>query len=194
MNARKLALISALAFGLAFSGGAFAQDKDQQADAHHPDEGAATSPDSSTPAPAVGDDEAAAEAMQMDGTNTMMCGRMMAMMGEMMKGGGAHPPQGGMKGHDMHGMMKGHSGMMGGDEAGKHGKAGMARHGFARLLTADEVTKKLAALIANNKRLKIGKLEPGGDFSFAAEITTADGSLVHKLMIDRRDGQTWEVD
>ncbi len=130
----------------------------------------------------------------MDDAGMMNCSRMMAMMGEMMKGGGGHDGHGGMKGHGMHAMMKDHPPMMGGGHMNGHGRADMMDHGFRRLLSADDVGQRLDAMIASNKRLKLGKLEPGGDFSFAAEITTIDGSLVHKLLIDRRDGKAWEVD
>ncbi len=194
MNLRNLALISMMVLGLAISGRALAEESDKDKDAHHPEAAATSSSDAAVAPPSVDDDKAATEAMKIDGGDMMMCGRMMAMMGDMMKGGGEEAGHRAMKGPDMHGMMKGQGPMIGRDSMKGHGKGGMKGHGFAHLLSADQVTKRLSKMIADNERLKIGKIEPGGDFSFAAEITTVDGSLVHKLMVDRRDGQAWEVD
>ena len=194
MNFRNLALISTLIVGLMISGRAYAEESDKNQDAHHPEAAATSSSDDTSSSPSGDDDKAATEAMQIDGGHMMMCGRMIAMMDDMMKGDGKRAGHRAMKGHDMPGMMKGHSPMMGRDSMKGRGKAGMMAHGFAHLFSTDEVTKRLGMMIADNKRLKIGKIEPGGDFSFAAEITTVDGSLAHKLLIDRRDGQAWEVD
>ena len=75
---------------------------------------------------------------------------------------------------------------------GKHGAMG----GFQRLLSADEVTQNLQRWIERHgsTRLKVGTVEEGGDFTIRAEITTTDGSLVSRLLVDRRDGSIWQID
>ena len=110
----------------------------------------------------------------------MMCQPMMAQM----MGKGSMMSKMDMMGHGMSG-----GGKMGGD------MMGMTAHaGFPTLIAVDAIKRQLENMIADNKRLKVGKLEPGGDFALSAEITTVDGSLVHKLLIDRRDGRAWEID
>lgn len=195
MKALKLALISAAALAIAHAGDALAQESNQQHNTHHEDAGSS----SSESAEKSGADDSVEDAAAMgvkptDDAGMMMCGRMMAMMGEMMKGGGMHSRSGDMKGGDKPDMMKHQMSMMDDHRSGRQGKAGMAHHGFARLLSAEEVGKQLASMVAHNKRLKVGTIGPGGDFSFAAEITTVDGSVVHKLLIDRRDGTAWETE
>ena len=68
--------------------------------------------------------------------------------------------------------------------------------GFQRLLSADKVTEKLQRWIEHHgsTRLTIGTVEEGGDFTIRAEITTVDGSLVSRLLVDRRDGSIWQID
>jgi hypothetical protein len=94
-------------------------------------------------------------------------------------------------GKGMRGGMMGHGMMAGGEGAMAHD---MAHHELRHLLSVGEVTKRLEAMIAGHKRLKVAKVEPGGDFSFAVDITTVDGSLVHRLLVDRRDGMVWDAE
>ncbi len=190
MNVRKLALISAMALGLAFSGSAFAQEQDQQHETHREDAGAAPAapPAEGDSMGGPADDAAAAPGMSGSAASSgmmsgmMMCQPVMAqMMGKM--GKGSMMSKMGMMGQGMMGKA-----MMGPDGAQ------MAHAGFPKLVSVEAIKAQLEKMIAGNKRLKVGKLEPGGDFALSAEITTVDGSLVHKLLIDRRDGTAWEID
>lgn len=74
------------------------------------------------------------------------------------------------------------------------GMMGRGHVGFPTLLSADEVKMRFETMIAGNKRLKVSKVEPGGDFSFKVEITTQEGAVVHNLLVDRRSGMAWEVE
>ena len=120
-------------------------------------------------------------------------GMSQGMMGcEAMEHGKRHG-----KRHDMmrhrkhHGMGQG----MQGHGMGHGGKQG-AMGGFQRLLSADKVTEKLQRWIEHHgsTRLTVGTVEEGGDFTIRAEITTVDGSLVSRLLVDRRDGSIWQID
>ena len=200
MNAFKLALISAVAFSLAHAGTAFAQEQDQQHETHHEDAGALTADEAG--GKSMGDSaDDSAEASGMQATTApadmMMCQPMMTqMMGKMGKGSmmskmnmmGQGMSGGGKKGRNMMGRGKMDQAMMGPDGAP------MAHAGFPKLISMEAIKSYLEKMIADNKRLKVGKIEPGGDFAFSAEITTVDGSLVHKMLIDRRDGRAWEID
>lgn len=203
MNVRKLALISAAALSLAYSGGALAQEQDQQHEAHHEDASAGASTTPETQGEAMGGSAGdAAEGSGMPATAgssdmMMMCQPMMAqMMGKMGKGSmmskmdmmGQGMSGGGKMGRNMMGR-----GMMDKAMTGPDGAA-MAHAGFPKLIAVDAIKSHLEKMIADNKRLKVGKLEPGGDFVLSAEITTVDGSLVHKLLIDRRDGSAYEIE
>lgn len=167
MNVRRLTLISMTAIGLALSGSAFADEPDQGQ--HH-----AGQHRDADAAMAMGDDHGDSADMGM------MCKTMMAHM----MGKGPMMSKRGMMGGGMSDMQK----------MSAHRMAKMAHAGLPKLMPADAVKAGLEAMIADNKRLKLGKLEPGGDFTMSAEITTIEGSLVHKLLIDRRDGDAWEVD
>lgn len=202
MNARKFALISAAVLGLAYSGSALAQEQDEQHESHHEDTNAGASPGPEAQGESMGgaaDDAAEASGMQATtaSSDMMMCQPMMAqMMGKMGKGSmmskrdmmGQGMSGGGKIGRNMmsRGMMD--KAMMGPDGAP------MAHAGFPKLISMDAIKGDLEKMIADNKRLKVGKIEPGGDFVLSAEITTVDGSLVHKLLIDRRDGSAYEIE
>lgn len=100
--------------------------------------------------------------------------------------------RGKMMDNDMMGrgmMMRQGMGMDGGDDM-----MGRGHVGFPALLSMDEVKARFERMIAGNKRLKVAKVEPGGDFSFKVEITTQEGAAVHELLIDRRNGMAWEAD
>jgi hypothetical protein len=84
--------------------------------------------------------------------------------------------------------------MMGRERAGRRHEMMRGQRGFPTLLSLDQVRDRLARKIAGNKRLKVASVEPGGDFTAKADITTLEGSLVHRLLIDRRDGTAWEVE
>ena len=185
---RAVSLASALAVALALGGAGVAAAEE----AHHPQEGAASEVMEGAE---MNDDAAGAGSTMMMRCEPMTKG---AKMGRgMMHGGMKGEREGGqgmMMGKTMHDGMMGHGMMHGGEGAMGQGMAGKAYHGPHRLLSVDEVTKRLEAMIAGHKRLKVAKVEPGGDFSFAADVTTIDGSLVHKLLIDRRDGMVWDAE
>lgn len=81
-----------------------------------------------------------------------------------------------MKGHGM-----GHGGMMG---------------GFQKLLSVEDVNERIQKWLDAHlgERVKVGAIEVRGDFSIGAEITTADGSLVQRLVVDRRNGKIWRAE
>ena len=172
MNARKLALISVAALGLALSSGARAAEADASKESHHEEAGNAATP------------EAEGEIMSgwadNDSDMMMMCEPMMSRVMSHMMGKGSTMSKMGMMGQGMRdrGMM--HGGMMGGRSMMRGGM--MVHGGFPKLLSVDDAKERLGEMIAHNKRLKVGKVEPAGDFTLAAEITTVDGSLVHKLL------------
>jgi hypothetical protein len=126
--------------------------------------------------------------MMQPGTGMMGQGQGMMM--------GPHMMHRGMMGHG-HGMMMG-PGMM------RHGKMGMMGQGmgpgdmggFRKLLSADDVKARLEKWLAAHlgERVKVGAVEVRGDFSVGAEITTADGSLVWRLIVDRRNGMVWRAE
>jgi hypothetical protein len=45
-----------------------------------------------------------------------------------------------------------------------------------------------------NKRLTVGEVTQADDDTIVVEITTVDGSLVHRLEVDRHTGQMKQVD
>ena len=106
------------------------------------------------------------------GSNTMMMqDGQQGMMSPMMKQGGRH----GMKMH------------------GHHSGSGGQNMGPLPLMTLDQATAKLEAMLNrhNSQHIKVGRIEIRSDFSIGAEIVTKDGSLVHILVVDRRDGQVY---
>ncbi|MBT6441292.1 MAG: hypothetical protein HOK61_02600 [Alphaproteobacteria bacterium] len=106
------------------------------------------------------------------GSNTMMMqDGQQGMTGPMMKQGGRH----GMKMH------------------GRHGSSGGQNMGPLPLMTLDQATAQLEAMLSrhNSQHIKVGGIEIQSDFAIRAEIVTKDGSLVHILVVDRRDGQVY---
>ena len=187
MNVRRLALISTMTLGLALAGNAFAQEQDQQHETHHEDTGAPTAPEAQGESMGgSADDAAAASGMPAGAASSgmMMCQPMMAQM----MGKGSM-----MSRMDMMGQGKSGRGMMGKAMMGTDGTP-MAHAGLPKLISVEAIKGQIEKMITDNKRLKVGKLEPGGDFVLSAEITTVDGSLVHKLLIDRRNGTAYEVE
>ena len=194
MSIRKLTLIAAAALALALTQSALAQEQDGEHEGHHPGAADAASASGEAADHEMDEGKGLAAAERPAAPGMMMCQPMMAMMmgkGSMMPKMGMMG-QGGMGEGGMDGRMKGKS-MSGMSMMGPDGGA-MAHAGFSKLIAVDAIKVNLEKAIADNKRLKVGKFEPGGDFSMSAEIVTIDGSLVHKLLIDRRDGSTYEVD
>ena len=189
MNIRKLVLIPTAVLAIAVAGDAFGQEQNEQHEGHHPEaaDTSAASSASSESGERSGDDMAPGGPAASSGM--MMCQPMMAQM----MGKGSMMSKMTMMGQD--GADKGMTGsrMMGMSMMGPEGAA-TAHAGFPKLIAVDAIKLQLEKIIAENKRLKVGKIEPGGDFSLAAEITTLEGSLVHKLLIDRRDGSAYEVE
>jgi hypothetical protein len=140
----------------------------------------------------MADDDAGPEMAGPPGM-IMMCQPMMPKMMEMMgRGGMMGKGKMGMMGADKAGDMMGGQMMSGGMKRQAH--ASMAHAGFPKLLSADAVKSRFEDMIKDNKRLKVAKVDAGGDFTFTVEITTVEGSLVHKLLVDRRDGGAYETD
>jgi hypothetical protein len=123
--------------------------------------------------------------MMQPGAGSMEQGRGMMMRPHMMH----HGMMG--QGHGM--MMSPHMmrrGMMGqGVQPGEMG-------GFHKLLSADDVKTHLDKWLAAHlgERVKIGAVEVRSDFSIGAEVTTADGSLIQRLIVDRRNGMVWRIE
>lgn len=91
----------------------------------------------------------------------------------------------------MPGMMMGHgmmSGMMG-TGMGTCGMMGMTG-GASAPLTVDQVKQNLTQWLAwqGNPRLKLGAVTEQKDGAISAEITTQDGSLVQKFIVNRATG------
>ena len=191
MSIRKLALISTTALGLAFAGTALAQEDSKQHEGHHPGatDSAATTNEAGSADGAMAEDGATATGEASVAPGMMMCQPMMA---QMMGKGSMMSKMGMMSGRMMESSKDGRP-MMGMAMMGPEDGA-MAHGGVHKLVSVDAIKAKLEKMIADNKRLKLGKIEPGGDFSLSAEITTVDGSLVRKLLIDRRDGQAYDVE
>ena len=123
------------------------------------------------------------------------------MMGPGMMGPGMMGP--GMMGPGMMGPGMMGPGMMGpGMMAPGQGGQGMMAPGFGRGpglgdqvvpskdLTADDVRHFLEHRLEmhGNKRLKVGEVKEAGEDKIVADITTADGSLVERLEVDRHTG------
>lgn len=194
MSIRKLTLITAAALALAFTQSALAQEQDQEHEGHHPGAADAASASGEAADHEMDEGEGLAAAERPDTPGMMMCQPMMAQMmgkGSMMSKMGMMN-QGSMREGMMGGRMNGKS--MPGMSMMQPDGGAMAHAGFPKLIAVDAIKVNLEKAIADNKRLKVGKLEPGGDFTLSAEIVTVDGSLVHKLLIDRRDGSTYEAD
>ena len=115
--------------------------------------------------------------MMQPGAGTMGQGQSMMMGPQMMH----------------HGMMSQAHGMMAmmgqGAQPGK-------MDGFHRLLSADDVKARLDKWLAAHlgERVKVGTVEVRSDFSIGAEVTTTDGSLIQRLIVDRRNGMVWRTE
>lgn len=92
----------------------------------------------------------------------------------------------GMMGHGM-GMMPG---MMMGGGMGSCGMMGMMGSASSAPLTVDQVKQNLGQWLTwqGNSRLKLGAVTEQKDGTITADITTQEGSLVQKLVIDRTHG------
>ncbi len=91
----------------------------------------------------------------------------------------------------MHQMMRGMmSGMMGRQGMRMGPGMMMGRRVTDRKLDASEVERILSGMLAwhGNKRLKVGKVADKDDDTVIAEIQTVDGSLVAKLVVNRKTG------
>ncbi|MBI3445660.1 MAG: hypothetical protein HY055_09930 [Magnetospirillum sp.] len=87
-----------------------------------------------------------------------------------------------------HGMMG--QGMMMGPGMGHCGMMGTAGNAASSPLTVDQVTQNMTQWLAwqGNPCLKLGTVAEQKDGTITADITTQDGSLVQKLVVDRANG------
>ena len=203
------------------SGMALAQTYGDDHDAHHPEAGEQTLPDSApNGAPLDAPDG-------MPGMMGMMTPEMMQMMMRMMGEGGMPGMMGGMRGgpmaegmsgpgmmgqgmmgrgmlgsgmmgmHDMPmgQMMRGPQGHMGGRTLGPGALYGMP-HGAPVEMTPTRVETFLAHMLERhgNPRLEIGEITEAENGSIIAEIVTVDGSLVQRLAFNRHPGLFRQID
>ena len=106
-------------------------------------------------------------------------GGMMGPMGH----GGMGPGWGGRFGHMGRGMM--------GYGPGPHEDCPMVRAAVGKELSVEDVTEILEHRLDmwGNDRLKLGPVTEQGEDAIAGEIVTKDGSLVERLVFDRRSGR-----
>jgi hypothetical protein len=75
-----------------------------------------------------------------------------------------------------------------------HGQGGMG--GPHSLLTTAEIGERLTKWVKKHvsKRLTVTAPADAGPFAARADVTTADGSLVMQVVVDKRNGQVWRLD
>jgi hypothetical protein len=110
--------------------------------------------------------------------------------------GGMMGPGAGYGGQQGFGPAAGYGGMMGpGHGHGFGNGAGFGPCGQAAAagedIDVDGVKARMERwlTVQNNERLKLGKVEEVDDDTITAEILTVDGSLVHKVAVDRHTGR-----
>ena len=111
---------------------------------------------------------------------------MMGHMGYGMRGQGAGP---GMMGRGMGPGMMGRG--MAGYGPGGFGDCPGAQAAQGQEVTVDTVSAFLERRLAmwGNERLKLGEVSEQGEDAIVGEIVTTDGSLVERLVFDRKTGR-----